>query len=185
MKGLIFVAGVYGVGKSTLCNSLSKILNIDFYSAGDLISERNQEIYGRNKKVKDKDNNQNILIECVESKLKERDSIILAGHFCILGKDDKPDILPEFVYENVQISAIILLESNVQTIIEHLSQRDAKVYSKDLIEDFIMQERRQAEKISKQLQVPLIVRKMEFNSEDIDYVITKLQETYDESFIRY
>ena len=31
MKDLIFVAGVYGVGKSTLCNSLSKILNIDFF----------------------------------------------------------------------------------------------------------------------------------------------------------
>ena len=57
MEGVIFVAGVYGVGKSTMCSSLSERLNIDFCSAGDLISECNKETYGSNKKVKDKDNN--------------------------------------------------------------------------------------------------------------------------------
>ena len=35
MKGVIFVAGVYGVGKSTLCEKLSKELSIPFYSSGE------------------------------------------------------------------------------------------------------------------------------------------------------
>jgi len=39
--GTIFVAGIYGVGKSTLCANLSKELKIPTYSAGDLISSVN------------------------------------------------------------------------------------------------------------------------------------------------
>ena len=176
MEGVIFVAGVYGVGKSTMCSSLSELLNIDAYSAGDLISECNNEIYGKNKKVRDKDSNQNVLIECVEHKLREKHSIILAGHFCILGNDDKPDILPEFVYEKIQISAIVLLEASVQTVINHLEKRDGKEYSSELIQSFIRLERQQAEKISKKIHVPLIIHKMNFDSEDKKIICAKLQE---------
>lgn len=185
MDGIIFVAGVYGVGKSTMCSTLSEILDIDFYSAGDLISECNKEIYGSNKKVKDKNNNQNILIECVEHKLKEKNPLILAGHFCILGSDDKPDILPEFVYEKIHISTIVLLEAPVQTIIKHLEQRDEKVYSSKLIETFIRCERKQAEKMSQKIRVPLIIREMTFDTKDVDFISTKLQEVCNESVIRY
>lgn len=45
--GIIFVAGIYGVGKSTLCERLSISIGIPCYSAGDLISAINGEIYGR------------------------------------------------------------------------------------------------------------------------------------------
>mgnify|MGYP003308010611 CR=1 FL=1 len=48
-RGIIFVAGTYGVGKSTLCDKLSERLNIPSYSSGDLISEINGETYGANK----------------------------------------------------------------------------------------------------------------------------------------
>lgn len=58
--GTIFVAGSYGVGKSTLCNALSNTLTIPAYSASDLISNVNGEQYGANKAVKNKDANQDI-----------------------------------------------------------------------------------------------------------------------------
>lgn len=38
--GTIFLAGIYGVGKSTLANKLSIRTNIPNYSAGDLISTK-------------------------------------------------------------------------------------------------------------------------------------------------
>ena len=65
MNGVIFVAGVYGVGKSTLCEKLSKELSIPFYSASDLISKVNGESYGTNKVVKDKSQNQDILADVI------------------------------------------------------------------------------------------------------------------------
>ncbi len=46
--GVLFLAGIYGVGKSTLGETLSQRQGIPFYSAGDLISQVNAEIYGAN-----------------------------------------------------------------------------------------------------------------------------------------
>ena len=39
LKGsTIFIAGVYGTGKSTMCSTLSEMLHIPEFSAGDLIN---------------------------------------------------------------------------------------------------------------------------------------------------
>ena len=85
MSGLtIFVAGIYGTGKSTLCSALSERLRIPAFSAGDLISAVNSERYGANKAVADKDNNQVLLAKRVRELGQEHEQIILAGHFCIL-----------------------------------------------------------------------------------------------------
>ena len=62
---VLFAAGVYGVGKSTLCAELSRVLSLPAFSAGDLISAVNGEQYGANKVVSDKNANQDILIEAV------------------------------------------------------------------------------------------------------------------------
>ena len=69
MNGVVFVEGIYGVGKSTLCERISSLIHMPFYSAGDLISEQVGEIYGENKKVRNKDQNQNVLIECISQKI--------------------------------------------------------------------------------------------------------------------
>lgn len=59
--GTIFIAGSYGVGKSTLCDKLSKALGLPTYSAGDLISSINGEQYGANKAVQNKETNQDMV----------------------------------------------------------------------------------------------------------------------------
>lgn len=69
--GIIFVAGIYGVGKSTLCERLSISIGIPCYSAGDLISAINGEIYGRNKTVVNKEKNQDILVTAVNERLQK------------------------------------------------------------------------------------------------------------------
>lgn len=55
--GIVFVAGIYGVGKSTLCEKLGHSIGIPCFSAGDLISALNGETYGRNKAVVNKERN--------------------------------------------------------------------------------------------------------------------------------
>lgn len=81
--GTIFIAGSYGVGKSTLCDNLSRVSGVPAYSAGDLISCINGEQYGANKVVQDKEANQDILVIEVGKKLDHYPTILLAGHFCI------------------------------------------------------------------------------------------------------
>lgn len=44
-KRILFVAGVYGVGKTTLCDILSEKYLISSYSSSELISKCNHEEY--------------------------------------------------------------------------------------------------------------------------------------------
>lgn len=121
LKGTtIFIAGVYGTSKSTMCSVLSEKLHIPAFSAGDLISEINGERYGANKAVSDKNNNQVLLAARVRQLNQENEKIILVGHFCIFNSDDGIEVLPESVYSALSISQIILLEADTQTVIANL-----------------------------------------------------------------
>ncbi len=185
MKSVIFVSGVYGVGKSTLCNAVAHKCHLESYSSSDLISDVNGEIYGANKKVKNKISNQNILIERVDQKLKSHNLVILAGHFCILGKEGNVEILPLKTYEELHISSIILLETNPVVIINHLKKRDGKHYSKMLIEEFLHTERSCAKKVSDTLKVPLFIHNMNYSDRDVVENCSFLKEVYGEDTIRY
>lgn len=185
MNGVIFIAGVYGVGKSTLGPKLSQLVNLPFYSAGDLISQEIAEIYGPNKKVRDKEYNQKILIECINKKMKEEPLIMLAGHFCIIGNDNRPERLPSYVYKKINISSIVLLEAESYEIINNLQKRDNKEYSKDLINDLIILERNYAKQMSENLRVPLKSYAMSFSDEDVKNIARFIKEVYNENFIRY
>lgn len=174
MSGVIFVAGSYGVGKSTLCKKLSSAFSIPFYSAGDLISEFNGETYGPNKVVKDKNHNQDILIDAVNDKLQTSPSIILAGHFCIFDNLNHVEKLPEYVFDFLPIQSILLLEANTDRIICNLQNRDGKKYLPSHIDNLKIAEHFQAYKIANKLQVPIHVHQMEFNDSDIDKVLSIL-----------
>ena len=173
--GVIFIAGVYGVGKSTLCKNLESVVKIPSFSAGDLISEINGEFYGKNKVVKDKYNNQNILIIAVKNKLIQTPKILLAGHFCILNTKNEVEILPEFVYKEMPLSKIVLLEADVRRICENIQNRDNKAYPQKLLNDMTEKERRQAIKISSDLNIPLIIHHMNFDQTDVNALKISLQ----------
>lgn len=180
---VVFVSGIYGVGKSTLCNKLAKKCHINFYSAGDVISEENGEKYGSNKIVKNKELNQDILIRKMSEKLEHEKIILLAGHYCILGNNGQVEQLPEHTYSKLQLSAIILLEAGLEIIMKNLNRRDGKEYSIQQIEEFLNTERNCAEHIAENLNIPVFVHNMEFSNEDIEENYLFLKEVYGENFI--
>lgn len=167
----IFIAGIYGVGKSTICIKLFEQTNIPYFSAGDLISEINGEKYGANKSVNDKDDNQIILAKKVHELNEKHGKIILAGHFCIFNKTNNIEILPESVYFNLNISQIILLEADATIVENHLNIRDNKSYSKDSLIQLIERERLQSKNISHKLNCSLSIYKMTFSDIDITNVL--------------
>ena len=171
----IFIAGVYGTGKSTMCSTLSKRLLIPAFSAGDLISAINGEHYGANKAVSDKNNNQILLAERVRQLTQENQKIILAGHFCIFSADNDVEVLPESVYPALNISRIILLEADIQTIISNLRRRDGKNYPVKSVSVLIEKEREQSKRIAEQLSCPLNIYQMTFTDKDSEYVASLLR----------
>lgn len=171
----IFIAGVYGTGKSTMCSTLSQRLLIPAFSAGDLISAINGEQYGANKTVSDKNNNQILLAKRVCQLTQENQKIILAGHFCIFNADNDVEVLPESVYPTLNISRIILLEADIQTIISNLYRRDGKNYPVKSVSVLIEKEREQSKRIAEQLNCPLNIYQMTFTDKDSEYVASLLR----------
>lgn len=173
--GTIFVAGTYGVGKSTLCNKLSAALKIPDYSASDLISAVNGETYGANKAVKDKAANQNILTSQVKQLLKSTSSIILAGHFCIFDVNGNVDTLPSSVFDDLEIETILLLEASTSQIINNLSMRDKKDYSESQILLLQKAEYEKAHEIANIINCNLYVHHMNFDETDITSCLSYIE----------
>ena len=170
MNGTIFIAGAYGTGKSTLCSKLTQKTNIPSFSAGDLISDINGEMYGANKAVVDKNNNQILLARRVRELNAQNSNILLAGHFCIFNATNQVELLPESVFFELNIMQIILLEASSNQIFEHLKKRDGKDYSQSTIDELVLQERLQAEKISVKLKCPLSIYRMTFSDADVEII---------------
>ena len=170
--GIIFVAGIYGVGKSTLCERLSLSIGIPCYSAGDLISALNGETYGRNKTVVNKEKNQDILVAAVNDRLQNDTAFILAGHFCIFDKSFNVERLPESVFSLMPIAKVVLLESDVTKVCENLRfrYRDYRCYPLDALKSLKQCDKMQCEKITKQLGLPLYIHQMLFDDADVQQV---------------
>lgn len=168
--GIIFVAGIYGVGKSTLCERLGLSIGIPCYSAGDLISALNGETYGRNKTVVNKEKNQDILVAAVNDRLQKDTAFILAGHFCIFDKSFNVARLPESVFSLMPIAKVVLLESDVTKVCENLRYRDSRCYPLDALKSLKQSEKMQCKKITKQLGLPLYIHQMLFDDSDVQQV---------------
>ena len=172
--GVILLAGVYGVGKSTIAEQLSAQTGLASFSAGDLISQKNGEQYGTNKLVNDKDKNQDILSACIAEILCKENRVILAGHFCIVSKEGTIDLLPESVFSQIDLEQIILLETSAETIISHMKNRDGKDYSLDLISRMLKVEKECATRTAMRLGCPLYIHTMEYTDKDIISLVAKL-----------
>lgn len=173
--GTIFVAGSYGVGKSTLCEKLSHKMGSPFYSAGDIISKVNGEAYGANKAVSDKSGNQEILSEEIDEILKIQPNILLAGHFCIFNKSNQVERLPTEVFSKLHIENVLLLEADPERIVSNLGMRDGKIYAVGEIRELIVAENTCAKRMAEQIACPLFVHNMQFDASDVEACLDLLR----------
>ena len=171
----IFVAGIYGVGKDYLCDKISMLLNINKYSASQLITNINKENYLKDKDVKDLTNNQAILINEVNEILKKQESIILTGHMCILNKDMNIEVLPHNVFKNLSITHMILLKNKPNIIKENLLRRDNKDYSIELIEDFQRKEEEIFTYVANEIGIKHLTIDLMYDNTDVERIIKFLE----------
>jgi len=163
---VIFISGVYGVGKSTIGKQLSTLLNIPYFAASALITKNNGEEYGANKYVKDKYTNQESLIKSVKFILDKHNDIILDGHFCIINSKNQVEALPEFVYSNLSIKIIVILETSLENLISNLSSRDGKDYDVITLKNMITKERNISKRIAKKINAELFFHNVVYDGKD-------------------
>ncbi|SFU78368.1 adenylate kinase [Clostridium sp. DSM 8431] len=152
-KGIIFVGGVHGVGKTTLCSKIAKKYNINYYSSSNLISKLSDEKLRSDKLVKNINKNQDILIEATNRYITDDKSCLLDGHFCLINDKKNIEKVPISTFKRLKIKKIIIVTDKALNIVNRLYKRDNKKYSIDFINKFQIQEIEYAKYVSKVLDV--------------------------------
>lgn len=148
-RKIIFVGGIHGVGKTTLCKKVSEELTIKHYSASNLIFNLKSENTIKDKQVSDVRKNQDDLLSAVNKYFNNKEYYLLDGHFCLL--NNKWDItkVPLDTFKDLGIRVIIVLVDDESEVLKRLLSRDAKNYSIDLIKKFQEMEISYAQEIAK------------------------------------
>lgn len=154
-KKVIFIGGVHGVGKTTICNNISNGFGIKHYSSSSLITRIKSDKVNINKKVGNIEGNQNILLEAINEYVDEQGINLLDGHFCLIDENGLIKNIPLETFSSISILEIIVLVDNPENIVERLKNRDSNVYTLDFIKYFQDQEIKYAKLVSKKLNIRL------------------------------
>ncbi|PSL01228.1 ATP-binding protein [Cecembia rubra] len=177
MKNIIFIGGIHGVGKGTLCRKVCNDLNLRHLSASEVLKW--EEISEKeNKLVKDFTLTQNRLITNLQQIVTENERYVLDGHYCLLNKDNVPEKIDFDTFRALNPFAFIIVVDDVQEIKKRLENRDNREYDFDLLLKFQELELEYSIELAEQLNKPHLTLK----SEETNNFKTFL---YDENFTRH
>ena len=166
----IFVGGIHGVGKTEVCELLSKEFKLEILSASSLLNWDSSSQNKINKTVSNIDKNQHRLIELLNSNSITEKVYILDGHFCLLNAKFQIECIDFSIFKEINPLIIIVKTENPEIIKKRLFQRDAINYDIDLILKIQNEEIRYAYNISKKLNIPFFT----LNSEKIKTLVGTL-----------
>ena len=158
MGSIIFVSGVHGVGKTTMCSLASSELGILHKSASQLIREAKEtKSIDTTKLVDDINANQAILTNSLSSIKASGMKLLLDGHFVLFDKTKNVQKIETKIFSDLEIDSILLIFDSAQSIVQRLNERDMnKIFSLDEIESLQMQEVKRAEEVSSELKLNLV-----------------------------
>lgn len=165
---MIFEGGIQGVGKSFFCDAVKNKFGLNSYSASQLIVDKKNKIFSKDKLVQDIYDNQRLLVATVEELRKTEREFILDGHFCLLNAEGVITRVSLDTYISLQPNRIITLLEKPEVIVERRFRRDGILHNMSEIEKFQNEEKLYAEEIARQLGVPIIVSA---GANDIERVI--------------
>ena len=168
-SNVIFVGGIHGVGKSTICRRGCSELNLRYLSASDLIKWEDISVKG-NKLVSNISNTQERLIEGLRHYTGDGKNYLLDGHFSLLKTDHQVEVVPVETFLQINPSALFIVTDDIAQIKKRLEDRDGKIYSYNMLKTFQAAELEHAKNLSKTLGISLSI----FTVESYDEFISSL-----------
>ncbi len=152
---LVFVAGLHGVGKTSLCKKVVDSFEPAFehFSASQLIKKQlnSEDHFNKDKKTKNIEKNQNALIEALHSIEKSYPRILLDGHFTLINSEGKVVNTPIQTFSQLNMAACILIQAEPSEILERLRKRGECSWTLNQISDHLITEREQAQLVTTNL----------------------------------
>ena len=152
---ILFVGGIHGVGKGTICTKLAAKYGFQHLTASEVLKWN--EISDRiNKRVQDITSTQERLISNLNSIVKQDETYLLDGHFALLNSQGVPEKIQDSTFERINPTAVILLTDEPERILGRLNKRDNSGYALETLEEMQEMEIEHADHITKKLNIPLI-----------------------------
>jgi len=130
----IFVGGVHGVGKTTLCNELALEFRIPHLTASNLIKEHQKIPHSQHKVVHDIEGNQGALVEALSAIEITSLTYILDGHYTLIDSENEVKRIPLGAFTRVSPLSLVIVTGKPCEIKERLQSRDSTEYTVDFIE---------------------------------------------------
>jgi adenylate kinase len=155
--GVIFVAGVHAVGKTTACAHAAASLQLVHYAASSLIkAEKASAIPEQGKAVSDVGGNQELLIRGIGKACeRHRGRIILDGHFTLAKPDGQIENIALDVFRAIALDGIAVFHDKPTDIAMRLQLRDGEIWKPDSIAQHQDAELAHANLVATELNVPL------------------------------
>lgn len=159
---VIFVAGIHGVGKTTLCAALAGTEGVVHKSAGQIIREADAAaLSDSTKAVGDIDYTQHLLAHGVDRIRQEHRDLLLDGHFALVNGSGQVESIAKEVFEALTLDGIVLVHDSPREVYERLIARDDNSFTLATLTELESVEAGTAEAIAKALEIPLVRVKAE------------------------
>ncbi len=155
-QNIVFIGGIHGVGKGTICSKIQQELGLRHLSASEVLRWKEVSPDLSNKLVKDIPDTQQRLIEGLENLTIPGERYILDGHFCLFDWDGRVNPVPIETFIKISPILLSIVVCDVKTVVNRLQARDSKHYNLDTVERMQKMELEHAKEVSKQLNIDLI-----------------------------
>lgn len=156
LSAFIFLGGIHGVGKTTLCNIAFIPAGYHCITASSLIAADGSEVH-KNKLVDCVADNQIALLNQLNFEKKAHHRLVLDGHFCLVNSQNQVEPIDSDYFRAMNPSHLIIFKGNPERIIKRLNARDGKRWDLSFITRFQIIEERHAKYVSDELNIPLHV----------------------------
>ncbi|HIB8180665.1 TPA: ATP-binding protein [Elizabethkingia anophelis] len=165
MKNIIFVGGVHGVGKGKICSELKLKTKLIHLTASEVLKWR--DISDKNNKlVENISRTQDLLVDNLRKIIKENNTYLLDGHYCLFDKNGNINRIPFKTFELLNPLKLIFIYEDSKIIRERLENRDRVKYNIEKIDFFQNMEKQYSYELSKIMKIPLIeIQSSNYNQE--------------------
>lgn len=154
-RNIIFIGGIHGVGKGTICEKISLSKKVTHFSASKVL-KWNEISKKENKLVKDLDKTQIRLLKGLNALIQDEHTYLLDGHYCLLNSNGEPKRVSEKTFEIIDPKVMTIVIEDTEIIYERLKQRDGTKYSLSLLNEMQEMEIKYAKFLSSKYNKPYV-----------------------------
>jgi adenylate kinase len=176
-KSVVFIGGIHGVGKTTICREISDRENLVHLVASELIKGKLNCVAGTSassgKKVRNVKENQELLISALDEITLPGGRFMLDGHFVLFNKNEEVQKVPLATFEKIGPDKLVVITGETDILQKRLLNRDGKVYLVEKLKEMQEQEIEYASVVAERLGIPLKLIGFENKMAIADFINSK------------